>query len=417
MSDAENTAVSDKESSLTEWLRERTGAWVNPPPEHCLTQLYQPWVENAWPHPGLPAFTYKIPNNKKAGWPSGPDSVDEERQAQLYADMDEMRVQLVKETHNEFAEMLADKKSSNEHYDYLRRREAAMHNEAKALADEIDHKFSARHPETDKETNALEEALRLYRYAERLCEKQPGAQLSSLISGDTETRGWFLNRDLSPSAIAAGSYPDHNHFELMHPLGRPEELPCFRVEDLGFDCGIDYLPVTLSAEQFFVLAGYYFQDLEKDADYFGNTHALLCYRLQNLQLLLREHDLYGTTNLLSQEDAENRAKETKTAGSHGGRPLKVRGDRDPEDRRTVILELLNKRKNWHSGGPHRGKPKWGEIADQAVSEDSSLFKGNRRSYPETHRFAISGERIIQLVDQWEIDLEAIRKELDVPEPH
>lgn len=342
------------EPSLETWLRERTGSWIARPPTHCLSERYQPIVPRAYPHPGLPQFVFGIPNREKAGWPTGPDVVDMERMMQLYGERDEMRIQLILETHNEFASQLysddADEVDTDEAHIYLLDREEAMKGRAETMAKQIDEMFAAERPETRESTNILDEALRLYFKFADLLKQSADMPLGDALSSQTEVREWHITSDVSPSAAAASTLTGHEDFSLLHPLRARKERACLNVHAMGYDCGLEYLPAEATVEQLFAFIGFYFRDIEEQADYFGNTHALLCYRLQVLQSVLREYDLYSQVEVWAREQAEKQAKLQENPALTGYSYSAVDMDFRLQKVQEYVTAPKNRKRAWHGYG-------------------------------------------------------------------
>jgi hypothetical protein len=296
---------------LEEWIRERTTPWQSPPVQHCLSDKYQPWQPGAL-FPGLPAFVKDLPDKEKPrAWPSSRSKKEgekhEEQSIEAYQSLDVKRIQLVRETRNDFARPLTSDKSPPERreaYETLLAQEKSMRQRATDLADNIDAQFKVVDPDSGEPSNLLDQCLKIYLATKGELEANgPHAQLGEVLKTDTEVIPWRNEVDLQRPAKTAMRRPQHDAHDLLESLSTIEERPCIRVKDQGFACGLNWLPADASLEQILKFLELHFVGIEESADRLGNTHALLSYRLLSLELVIWEYELYGQVEMWSFQEA------------------------------------------------------------------------------------------------------------------
>jgi hypothetical protein len=283
---------------LRDWLKERTQSWYTPPQQHCLSDKYQPWDSEAL-FPGVPTFLRQPPARKRdPNWPSADsdDILDFDRKGwrEAYRERDVKRTQLVRETHNEFAELLSqgEARERREQYATLLSQEKSMRQRAQKLATEIDNKFEVEDPSLGEWSTLLEQTLNIILATKaEIDENGSEATLGEALDTYSVDREWRIEAPMSSPLGTAVSSPQHDAYDLLSPFSEPKERPCINILGQGFNCGFEWLPAEATLEQVSKILELYFEGVEQEADRLCRTHALLSYRLQALQALLREFEL------------------------------------------------------------------------------------------------------------------------------
>lgn len=303
-----------------EWIRDQTSVRRGPGPRHCMSSLYQPWNPESL-HPGVPAFVQRLPYRKtEPNWPSAdPEEVittGSKEWHEALQELDVKRFRLIRETRNEFAEPLRggkkSKSSQNEAdirkiYLGLVRQKESMQTRAEKLANAIDEKFQVIGPDSQNRTTTLDQAYELYREVEKLRDQHgPDTLLRENFSAETEKLDWYAEVDpVAPVHIGLTRPRRDAHSQLgsltkIRPgIGGERKRPCFRVEDLGFNCGLEWIPADATLDEVLKLIELHFTGVEDEARDLGNTHALLSYRMEMLEAVLHEYNLYGNVEAWS----------------------------------------------------------------------------------------------------------------------
>lgn len=286
---------------LEDWLRERTDRSISPPPEHCLSDVYQPFHGDSL-FPGVPVFVKEPPKRRRyPSWPSAdPERVIDYREEgwrEEYNELDVKRVQFVRETRNEFAEPLSgeDQSQKREAFVELLQLEKSMRQDAKMQAKEIDETFEVEDPSSNQSSNLLAQSLKICTTARQLVEKHGNkALLRNALDAETEK----VELNIRPSRFdtplgEASSNPQHEAYSLLKPIFEAGTCECINLAEEGFRCGVAYFPADAELEQFHEFMRLHFENVESEADSLGNDHALLSYRLMSLRAVLQEYRRYG----------------------------------------------------------------------------------------------------------------------------
>lgn len=306
-----------------EWVRDQTSVRKASGPRHCLSDIYQPWNPESL-YTGVPAFVQRLPHRKaKPNWPSAdPEeivTVGSKEWHEALHELDVKRFQLIRETWNEFAEPLSKGNTSSDRnvadrqksYLCLIRQKQSMRTRAERLATAIDERFQVTDPDTQNRTTELNQARRLYWEVENFRrEHGPDTLLREIFSAETTKLNWRGQIDAVPAVRTGLSRPQRDAYSQLGSLtktlsgiGEEIERPCFRAEDVGFRCGLEWIPADATLGEVVKLLELHFTGLEDEARELGNTHALLCYRLETLETVLHEYDLYGNVETKSVAEA------------------------------------------------------------------------------------------------------------------
>jgi len=156
-------------SDLRDWLRERTSAWISEPARHCLSDRYQVF-EGTWPVAGIPAFLEDLRPIENiaptAPWrnASTESQGDVGQRRERYETLLQRKMEVIRETRNEFAgllrnqgesqgdpvdgQRLEDLREEHQAYDLLSNREETLKRRVEQLADTIDEEFGTTQPST-----------------------------------------------------------------------------------------------------------------------------------------------------------------------------------------------------------------------------------------------------------------------------
>lgn len=355
---------------------------------------------------------------------------------------------LLTELFNQISAVLPkDEKGDGEYY-RLSDRASLLEKQIERQERSIDRRFKAQDPLTGEETSTVAQANGLLVHVDAILSDHPAdVSFGSTLDGqETEDLRWSLYAEFRGEEVS-GAEVEEVLSEEYHPVffryspsevRRKPRVPLssetvydvhttsglkIDIDDLlrtrkracveisRYDCGLSYLPADATVLEVQRICRAYFERLESKAFKAGNTHALLCFHLHHLRRALRVHHLYGdlegyTEGLKRQIQADIDSK------SQGGAPPKMGPGWEMADRKQAVRGRLRKKENWHTKGRHRGKPKWQKIAEELREEEGDLVKGRG------DLFSISPERISQQVDEWDdIELDEVRKQLDIPEPH
>lgn len=302
-----------------EWVRDQTSVRKGSGPRHCLSDIYQPWNPKSL-HTGVPAFVQRLPCRKvDPNWPSAnPEEMITTGSKEWHEAMHELdvkRFKLIRETWNEFAELLSEgntssvRKAADRQKAYLGlvRQKQSMRTRAERLATAIDERFQVTDPDSQNKTNELDQARELYSEIEKLRrEHGPDTLLRENFSAETRKLNWRAEIDAVPAVRTGLSRPQRDDYSKLGSLtrtlsgiGGEIERPCFRPKDMGFRCGLEWIPADSTLGEVVQLLALHFTGLEDEARELGNTHALLCYRLETLETVLHEYDLYGNVETKS----------------------------------------------------------------------------------------------------------------------
>jgi len=412
---------------LIEWLGERTNPWAFfDSGRHCLFERY--FNVRGWPEPGVPVFLespgmpYFVPLDveKLTGeeWDEleaiiEKESLGETREEIIEARRtDEMKLQFIWQTRNEFAEPLSESRDAAERsaacgHLLLRRKSLQAHVEK--LARVIDKRFQVKDPSTGESTTVIDEAHELWITMRSLRQSYGSKTLiQQALEVDTTVREWYLDPNRFPTSAHTATDSSNEHCDLLAPLSRRKRRPCISVKDLGFAPRFEWLPGDATTKQLEVFAEMHHSDLVEEADPLGNTHAGLYYRKLVLDAVLQEYDMNGKVSTwerkLAESNANSDSSEVDQAVSkeknRGGKPPKMDQSRSPDERKKVVIAKLKDPKYWHKRGPHQGKPKWKEIAWACFEEEPKLFTGNEKAYNNDSKFNLTAARFAQLIEEW-----------------
>lgn len=299
---------------LEEWVRDLTSVRKRSGPRHCLSDIYQPWNPKS-PYLGIPAFVQRLPRRRTSPeWPSAdPEEVvttGSEEWEKAQHELDVRRFQLIRETWNEFAEPLSGGRTSTsgrgaadrrKNCLELVRQKESMQARAEKDANAIDESFQVTDPRSQNRTTILKQARKIYLEVKKLRDEHgPDTPLRENFSAEIEELDWRGQVDFVPLVQTALSRPQRDVYaqlgsltEILSGIGGEMERPCFRIEDMGFKCGLDWIPADATLSEVVKLLELHFTGIEDQARELRNTHALLSYRLQTLEAVLHEYDLYG----------------------------------------------------------------------------------------------------------------------------
>lgn len=321
-------------SDLVKWLKERTETHYIPPPRHCLSGEYQPWHPRSL-HTGMPQFAQFPPGQGKyegmLRFIQGNEGISEEDgDEDAFSELEIRHTQLARETRNEFAEPLSgnDESEKRREYHKLCSQEQSRRRRSEELASAIDDDFKVEKPSGENST-VPDEASRLCMATKSLVDEHgPEATLGKVLSVEPEHQEWRLQPPVDSPLDQALSSPQHEAYSLLDPFFRAEERPCIDVEEQGFHCGLNLLPADATLKQVFKITELYFKGVKEEADRRCRTHALLSYRLQILQGVLQEYDLYEEAETWHFKDPQ----EIKS--------WRERKGLDDDDRELANLQLL-----------------------------------------------------------------------------
>lgn len=324
---------------------------------------------------------------------------------------------LASEIYREYARVLEDR--GEEKHRYLLEVECSLQDRASRLAQTIDDRFRTTDP--DGKSNLVVDACRQTDLISEAKDQHGSeAELKSILDAEPIPQNWSISVDLLEEDVdgqrVSGRYP-HVHDGIS--TGR--RRPCVKAEEFveGYSCEFEYFPADVPLERLEAVSQAYVAELEEEATEMACTFRLLEVRLRLLREVLQQYELYGKLTGISESELGNIIDGEKNCPGANpmGRSPKMSEGEDPEEREEVVLDLLCEKEYWHLKGPHRGKPKWGDISLEVANRKPDLFTGNPEQY-EHDSIPITGERIAELVrDEWGVDLSAIRKELDVPNSH
>lgn len=353
---------------LNDWIRDRTHSWVSPGPRHCLSDRYQPWNPDSM-YPGMPSFVLEPPPRQKdPSWPSAePDETidwDKSGWKEQYREYDVKKVQLARETWNGFAKQLAQEDSSERRRAYLNltRQRDSMQKRAEKYASRIDSAFQVDEPDTGKTTNLLQQALQAYHALGRVSsEHGSSAALGEVYSADTEMLNWRGETDFVPPVQAGLSRPQREAYSRLGSLTEIGRRPCLLTEEIGFRCGLPKIPADAELNEVVVLFELHFTGVENKAEEMCNTHALLSYRLQTLESVLRGYELYDKVETVSFADV------SEAVWPH---------ERELDERRTSVRDLENLLKEikeaLESSKPKKRRKVWNVGEEEPTPSSSGL---------------------------------------------
>lgn len=430
--------MSRADSNVRDWLRSQTQVAFPQPlsegPAHCLQGLYPSGILCG--RLQIPAFIYGETVRSYPDW--------------LMSDLEETarkKLDLLTELFNQVSALLPKDEKSDGEYHRLSNRASDLEKQIERQERSIDRRFKAQDPLTGEQTSTVAEANRLLIHVDAILSNHPSDVSfgSTLDDQETEDLRWSLYAELRGGEVSGPEVEEvlseeyHSVYfrygpsevrrkprvplssETVYDVHSPSGLKV-DVDDLlrtrkracveipTYDCGLSHLPADATVLEVQRICRAYFERLESKAFRAGNTHALLCFHLHHLRRALRAHNLYDDLDRYT-EELERQIQAEIDSRSQGGAPPKMGPGEEMADRKQAVRGRLRKKKNWHTKGRHRGKPKWKKIARELREEEGDLVKGRG------DLFSISPERISQQVDEWDdIKLDEIRKDLDVSEP-
>jgi len=333
-------------------------------------------------------FLYRIPARKVFRfYPGGHESdMSKEEQEMREENMEEMRVEIRKQTQNEFTQTLKGK-NSDEAVSDLREERDRLCEKAEALANQIDRLFEASGSENGLEHDNILDATRNFYFNSllpyRLTEADSETDIAEhfgLLDEAATAQWWKLEPDTSSRAYLAATNSDHPLYEDLAPLAESRRRPCSNFsEATGWNCGLDSFPLDVTMNQMESFIRLYLPEMEVLADRLGNSHALLCFRIQTLETVLNAHDLYGEVTFWSEEEARNEEVRTQPptdTGASVGRPGKVEEGHDTSERDPLINERLGKSCAFWvlDDNSEPVKPDFEALLDSAKKEAPHLFR-------------------------------------------
>ena len=381
---------------LNAWIKDRTSSWVDPGPRHCLSDRYQPWNPDS-AYPGMPSFVLgPPPRQKDPNWPSAkPNETidwDEDEWKEKYREYDIKKVQLARETWNRFAKHLAQKDSTERRKAYLdlNRQQDSMQQRVERYADRIDSTFQVNRPDTGETTNLLRQALQAYHTFSRVSTKHDASTvLGEVYSTDTEMLDWRGEMDFVPPVQVGLSRPQRETYSRLGSLTEIGERPCLATEEIGFRCGLPKIPADSKLDEVTALFKLHFTGVENRAEEMCNTHALLSYRLQTLESVLREYELYGEVETVSFADV------SEASWPH---------ERALDERRTSIKDLrsllMEMKEALESPKPEKRRKVWNVSEGEPTPSNSGLHKAlSLSTLKKENGDPITPQRIGQIVSE------------------
>ncbi len=308
-----NEGYSDE---VEDWLRNfTTGGWSSMPATHCMSSRYQRLDSRSWPFPGVPVF--------RKDSVEGDQTIDEAANfeeaggsgSSVREDHDRM-IEFIVETREQFRDYVSE---DSEDARNLREDIIRLEEDTKRLASLIDEKFKvvrerpqeeleelreavrehphlAPHLDTSKqvETNTVRETRRLQNLLDRAKREGSGDNFRDVFDSAVETKdkSWSPTYEQPSSAHLISQRPKPNGDDPPYQLLETRVRPCVSLSLAGYETGLDYFPADATIEQAEAYFKLYGKDLRQRADSYGNTHALLFFRLRMAEMVYHEYEQY-----------------------------------------------------------------------------------------------------------------------------
>lgn len=308
-----NEGYSDE---VEDWLRNfTTGGWSPMPATHCMSSRYQRLDPRSWPFPGVPAFRKdsvegdqpidETANFEEAGGSSSSVRDDHDRM-----------ISFIVETRKQFRDYVSEGTDGARN---LREDITRLEEDTKRLASLIDEKFKvvrerpqekleelretvkelphlAPHLDTSKqmETNTVRETRRLQNLLDRAKREGSGNTFRDIFDSAVETKdkSWSPTYEQPSPAHLISQRPKPDGADPLSQLSEPDVRPCVSLSLAGYETGLDYFPADATIEQAEAYFKLYGKDLRQKADSYGNTHALLFFRLHMAEMVYHEYEQY-----------------------------------------------------------------------------------------------------------------------------
>lgn len=294
------------DGTLSSWLENHVGAWLTDPPRHCMSDFYYPTHKDNISYPKPPLFLRTdLRMHRDDDWPTRPKGLGTRpKDIKSFRERNEKRLDLALSVYDKFATRLEGDGCREEHL-YLLKLRNDFKVRAEKLAGEIDDEYCVKGEDTDT-TNVLEEAAKFHNDLQAALQDSAPKQdtLNDAFQGNLETIEWSVSTRMGKFTSLKVSSADAN--DPIFQLGRPQTRSCLDLSEAGYKCGIDYLPADASLQSIERLFRSYFKELELEVNRMGNTQALLCYKLQVLQWVLREYAIFDTIDTITRGYLERR---------------------------------------------------------------------------------------------------------------
>jgi hypothetical protein len=182
----------------------------------------------------------------------------------------------------------------DEKFKVVRERPEEELEELHEVAKEYPHLAPTLDTSQQAETNTVRETRRLRDILDRTDGNGSGQVFKDVFDSDisVEATSWRLQYDQSKSAHLVSQRPNRDGHDLLFPLAKTGVKPCVMLSSAGYETGLDYFPAGATVEQAKAYFKHYARDLRREADEYGNTHALLYFRLRMAEMVYHEYLQY-----------------------------------------------------------------------------------------------------------------------------
>jgi hypothetical protein len=344
----------DYSEEVDKWIREfTTEEWGPTPATHCMSDRYQRLNPRSWPFPGVPSFSHDSVENDQSSGETANSERSREPDLSARDDPDKM-VQFITETRSQYRDYInhdAEGVSALvERAALLREEIERLEEDTERLAAIIDERFKVIRERSEEElahiretaeeyplliptlddskqveTDIVRETHRLQLLLSRATEDVSDGVFWDVFDADVEIeeKYWCLKYEQSSSAHLISSRPQREGHDLLRPLAEPKVRPCVSLSSAGFEIGLEYFPADATVEQAITYFEHYSTDLQQEADNYGNTHALLYFRLLMARWVYHEYEQYRSVERWAQEKVKKEWVERDFSSSRLENPAKL----------------------------------------------------------------------------------------------